>query len=63
MTVAELIEQLQKMRPDAIVKTDAGEGAWDDAEEVRDLGFSAYEGRWCHPPNDGVYIVSVGPRP
>ncbi len=63
MTVAELIEELRKMRPDAIVKADAGEGAWDDVERVTDHGFDTHEGYWCVPPNAGVYVVSVGPKP
>lgn len=53
MTVAELIAELERLDFKAIVKTDAGEGAWADAEEVIDCGWSEYEGH---------YIVAVGPK-
>jgi hypothetical protein len=52
MTVRELIEKLQAMPPDAIVRTDAGEGVWADAEEVEDLGWSL----WARQR-----VVSIGP--
>lgn len=51
MTVDELIARLLSMPRDAIVKADAGDGAWADVEEVTDQGECA-EGR----------IVCVGPE-
>lgn len=55
MTVRELIEKLQEMPQDAVVKTDAGEGAWDDAEVVVDCsGYIREDG--------AAGVVSIGPH-
>jgi hypothetical protein len=59
MTVAELIAELQKMPPDAIVMTDAGEGAWAEAGQVVDCGVDERP-PWPSPA-PLRHRVSIGP--
>jgi hypothetical protein len=63
VTVAELIALLRAMPPDALVMTDAGEGAWAEAEEVIDCGEVDDRESW--PALNSRRIkrrVSIGPK-